>query len=216
MIYLLLATVVSLYGVSVLTGFILAKKDIINMEWFIKTRRTLIDPMTIQLRNWLDKYKTMSIKDKKWFRFWALIFVNNLLIVAFISRTVYGLLVVLPAYFTIRQGLSHGILLAKPISSKPKPKTTLISICEFGAYFLATAVGINFLLSFIIGSEHLATSIVIALNDFFYAYPIIALLLILGAYLETTWIRTMSGLEIPPDFDMEKAREQAMKMLQNK
>lgn len=217
MIHLLLAIVVSLYIVSVLIGFFLAKKDIINMDWFVKTHRTLTDPVTIKLRNWLDRHKTTSMRDKKWFRFGALIFLNNLLIVAFISRTVYGLLMVLPIYFTIRQGLSHGILLAKPMSSKPGPKTILISIFEFTAYFLATAVGINLGLSFIRNSENLATSIAMALNDFIYVYPIIVLLLILGAYLETSLLRAkMSNFEIPHDFDMEKAREQALKMLQKK
>lgn len=216
-LYSVLLIVISLYAISVLIGFFLAKNGIINMEWFVKTRRTLTDPMTIKLKNWLDKYKTISMKDKNWFRFWALIFVNNFLIVAFISRTFYGLLVILPIYFTIRQGLSHGILLLKPMSSKPESKTILISIFEFGAYFFATAVGINFVLSFIRNSANLATSMAIALNDFIYAYPIIVLLLMLGAFLETLWLKTtMSNFELPPDFNIEKAREQALKMLKNR
>ncbi|MDZ7292024.1 MAG: stage II sporulation protein M [candidate division KSB1 bacterium] len=222
---LLFIIVLSLYLASLLIGFWLGKKGTLDIVWWLerKKRRTfLTDPLTVRIHQWLDKYKMSSLKHKKWFRFGLLIFLNNLLLVAFISRTLYGIIFVIPLFLTIWGGLWQGVsfsnpLVAKPLGSKLDVKPVLTGVFEFGGYIVATVGGVNFGLSFFKNSQNVVASLVVALKDLVYIYPVVVLFLLLGAYFETSLIKSSAPkMDSGLDFDMEKARKLALQMLQNK
>lgn len=217
---LLLSIVLFLYLASMLIGWLLGKKGVLDIVWFMKRRqkgKILTDPLTVKMQHWLDKYKMNSLKHKKWFRFGALIFVNNFVFVAFISRTVYGIIFVIPVFLTIWGGLAQGVALSNSMVPKLDMKSALMGIFEFGGYIFATVAGVNLGLSFFKNGQSIVSSFVVALHDLIYIYPIVVLFLMLGACLETSFIK-MSAHKIDPnfDFDREKMREAALRMLQNK
>ena len=59
--------------------------------------------------------------------------------------------VVLPAYFTNRQGFTQGALVAQPPMRMTRPFAG-VAVLEFGAYLLATALGVNVVITVVVGT----------------------------------------------------------------
>jgi hypothetical protein len=115
---LLFVIVLSLYLASLLVGFWLGKKGVLDIVWLLERKKKgsfLTDPLTVRIQQKLNKYKMRSLKHRKWFRFGLLIFLNNLVLVAFISRTLYGVVFFIPLFLTIWGGVWQGVSLSNPL-----------------------------------------------------------------------------------------------------
>ena len=198
-----------LYGVSALVGRRLARDGRLDMATLVATRRTLTDPLTRRFQEWSRREKMNAIREQRWSRLQALILANNLGAVAFVGRTLYGIAVVPALYITWRQGLSHGVLAAQP-SMRLRGQLLVVAGLEFGAYLLATALGVNLLVTPVTGG-----AVTDALRMLLVLYPVIALALLIGAWLEVRALRTRmpEGLRLPPGLSMDELRAKALDAL---
>jgi hypothetical protein len=209
---LVLLAVFLIYGASLLTGFRLAKRGRIDRNWLLRTRRRLADPLTARLGRWHDRVKLESLKQKRWLALWLVISFNNLVLVAGVSRVLYGFLVVLPLYVTIRTGLGHGILRAQEVRGPRGAR--IIGLLELGGYFLATVLGINVALQLVVGG---LPGFKVALFQCAIGFAVVAAMVLFGSLLEVLTLKAASPeFDIPPDVDMNEVRARALRALQAK
>lgn len=127
------------YFIPLLIGFIVGKVKKIKMESIYKIGQKLSDPLTLKIHNWSRKYKLNSIKNNNWILLFILIFLNNLILVAFVSRILYGVIFFIPLLLNIWTGFAQGILFSKKNINIPVPL-----IFEFAGYIFASVIGISF------------------------------------------------------------------------
>ncbi|MFW6027155.1 MAG: hypothetical protein ACOCRX_12540 [Candidatus Woesearchaeota archaeon] len=120
-------------------GFVLGKINKVSLTKLSQIGKNLADPITIKIHKWSRKYKMRAIKNQRWLILFLLIFLNNLLLAAFIIKIVYGIIFFIPLLLTAWEGFSHGVLF-----SKPKGRAGIIlTFFEFGGYLFATTIGVN-------------------------------------------------------------------------
>jgi hypothetical protein len=205
-------TVCFLYAAALLSGWRRAKHGRLDVTMLVQTRRAFIDPLTRRFQQWGQREKMNALRQKRWFRLWLLISANNLGAVAFVGRTLYGVALVPAVYFTYRQGLTHGTFLAQP-SIRPRGEMLQVMVLEFGAYLLATALGVNLVMTPLTGGVF--TDALASLLTF---YPVVAAALLAGAWLEVRALRSQmpAGLQIPENLTVEELRAKAMEMIKRR
>lgn len=198
-----------LYTGALITGWHLTKRERLHVTQIMRHRRWLADPLTRRFQQWGQREKMNALRQKQWSRLWLLIFANNLGAVAFVGRTLYGVTLVPAVYFTYRQGLSHGTLLALP-SMRPRGDLLQVAVLEFGAYLLATALGANLVVTPVVGGAF--TDAFGLLAAF---YPVVAAALLVGAWLEVHAVRSRmpAGFEFQGDLNVEELRAKALDMM---
>jgi hypothetical protein len=170
--------------------------------------RHLVDPFTARFQRWHDKTKMNALRQKHWVQLGVLLAANNLCAVAFVSRTLYGVTLVLPAYFTYRQGFTQGALVARSSMRMPGPFVG-VAVLEFGAYLLATVLGVNVVIAVAVG-----TSFVQAMQSLVIFYPIVVSAICAGAWLEVRWLRgQMQEVSFPAEVNMEELRAKALDVI---
>lgn len=210
----LFALILSSYLISMFTGYLLGKRKVLSVQQFTKRREYLIDPLTKRAKRWMDGHLMQTISDGKWVRVCLLIFLNNLILGAFVPRTLYGIIFVLPYFLTVWEGMGQGVVFSKTYS-KNKP-LNFVFFFEFGGYLLATLAGINVGLSLLLPSHvGIAEAFIMAWKDVVYIYPVVVTFLLLGAVSETLLLK---GLKLPigAKFDADKAIKQGLKMFEDK
>lgn len=209
---LALLAVLLIYGVSLLTGFWLAKRGRIDMNWLVRTRRRLADPLTDRLGRWHDRVKLESLKQKRWLALWLTISFNNLVLVAGVSRFLYGFLLVPPLYVTMRSGLGHGILRAREVPI-PRGANTIVFL-EFGGYFLANALGVNAALQLWMGG---ISGFRVIQYQCAIGFTVVAAMLLSASLLEVLALRdAATRFHLPPNLDTNEVRARALKAMERK
>ena len=91
--------VLAFYFLPMIIGFLMGRKRFISVARMSEIGKWFMDPITIKAHNWLRKYKMTSVKNGKWLSLFLLIFLNNLLLAAFVSRIIYGIIFIIPLFF---------------------------------------------------------------------------------------------------------------------
>ena len=198
-----------LYATAFLIGLHRARRRGMDVTQLGRDRRSLADPVTRRFQQWCQREKMDALRQKQWTRFGLLIFANNLGAVALVGRTLYGVAIVPAVYFTYRQGVNQGIVFAH-VAMRPHGVLLAVLILEFGAYLLAAALGLNVIITPIVGG--LFSDALWSLARF---YPVIAAALCAGAWLEVHAVRSRlpGGFALPPDLDMEQLRTKALEAI---
>ncbi len=110
---IILAVTLVSYLIAVLFGYVLGRKGTLNLNWFVGVRERVTDPLTVWAHSWMQPHKFNSMTQRRWWLLFLLIFLNNLLLVAFIGRTLYGLIFLVPYMLIILQGLTEGVSYAQ-------------------------------------------------------------------------------------------------------
>ncbi|ACL69024.1 hypothetical protein [Halothermothrix orenii] len=177
--------VLAFYFLPMVVGFILGKIKTISLTKISEIGYKLGDPVTTKIHNWSRKYKLLSIKNGHWLLLFLLIFLNNLILVAFVRRIFYGIIFVIPLLLTAWTGFGHGVLF-----SKPKGRAGILLIFfEFGGYLFATVIGVKIgicILISLISNNQPVISI-----PWDYVLPAVVFLMI-GAAIETLSIKAAS------------------------
>lgn len=181
---LIFIVVLCCYFIPLIIGLILGKKEIIKVVDISKIGKHLSDPLTKKIHNWSRKYKLRSIKNNKWFLLFLLIFLNNLILTAFITKILYGIIFFVPLLLTVWEGLGHGV-----VFSKPKARGGIIlTFFEFGGYLFATVIGVKFGIN-VFNSIFYGTQLIVDVPKNFIFLSII--FLTTGAIIESLSIRFM-------------------------
>jgi hypothetical protein len=130
-------------------------------------------------------------------------FLFNLVFGAFVSTTVTGLSVFLPYVLAVWRSFVIGLLFQ---GMDPTPLQYLVffgtALFEFGAYSFSSALGTDLGLSLFFPSRQGTASRAMALKKTFrqdvHLYIFVALLLLIGAVWEITWLHYLGPLISPP------------------
>ena len=155
-----------------------------------------------------------NIANGKWVKVCLLIFLNNLLLGAFVPRTLYGIIFILPYLLTVWEGLGQGVVFSK-IYPKKNP-LNLITFFEFGGYIFATLAGMDLGLSLLLLSQAGSTEVFILIwKDVIYIYPLVIIFLFLGSVLETFLLKKFKfpkGMK----FDADKAIKEGLEIFKDR
>lgn len=208
----ILVAVCLLYAASFLIGWRLAKSGRLDLTRLMTSRRALVDPLTRRFQQWCQRKKMDALREQRWLRLGLLISANNLGAVALVGRTLYGVALAPAAYFTYRQGLSHAAVFARA-PTRPPGALLSVAVLEFGSYLLATALGVNLVATPLAGGAFRD-----AVRSLVIFYPVVAMALLLGAWLEVHALRSRmpAGLQLPPDLEMDDIRAKALEMIAGK
>jgi len=171
-----------------ITGFTLGNIKKIKIKKLSKIGSKLGDPLTIKIHRWSRKYKLSFIKNRKWLLLFISIFLNNLILAAFVSKILYGVIFFIPLFAIAWTGFGQGVILTKSESRAG----IVLMIFEFGGYLFATVIGVRFGVN-ILFSLITKSKLII---DIPRNYLILMLLFIaLGAFVETLSMK-MAGENI--------------------
>lgn len=202
------------YASALLIGWYLAKRGRLDIHRVMQSRRDISDPVTRRFQKWSGAQKLAAIRQQQWGRLRLHIFANNLGAVAFVGCTLYAMALVPAVYRTYRQGLGHGTLAAHwlmlPGHMRPSRALAPLAVLEFGSYLLATALGVNLVITLIVRG-----AVTEALAWLALLYPLIAAALLLGAWLEVNRLRSAmpAGVRLPEGLTMEELRAKALEMM---
>lgn len=196
------------YAAACGVGRVMGRRGVLHFEQFAALRDRLTDPLTTRVHRLLLPFKMQCIVRKRWRRLFLLILINNLVLAAFVQRTLYGITVIVPFVLVVLQGLTRGVA---GVGSGRGWRT--VEFCEFGAYLLASAVGIHLgwcVLSWLCG---------IAVDPAAWTgvgpacvYGVIVTLLLVAALCETSYLKR-SGLGDLKGVDWGELATRAMDML---
>ena len=128
-----------LYSVPLLVGYFLKKSySNIKINGLNIIEQKLADPITIKLYEKTKRVKKIMLLNEKYLLLFLVIVFQRLLI-ALITRVLYGVIFIIPIFLTIWNGFSRGVLL----ESNKKNISSKLLIDDF-IYILASVVGINF------------------------------------------------------------------------
>ena len=128
-----------LYSVPLLVGYFLKKSNNdIKVKGLNIIEQKLADPITIKLYDKTQRVKKIMLLNEKYLLLFLVIVFQRLLI-ALITRVLYGVIFIIPIFLTIWNGFSRGVLL----ESNKKNISSKLLIDDF-IYILASVVGINF------------------------------------------------------------------------
>jgi hypothetical protein len=187
-------TMLASYLLSMLVGYILARRGILHTSLFVRNAHRLSDPWTPRVHAWMRKYKTACMRRGNWGGLLLLILLNNLVLGAFIGGTLYGLVFFPPYVIAVWRGLAQGTLSSR---MRPRPRSFLAAapMLEFIGYLLAGAVGVNLGLSLLSSvAARIPTPFFAACKAAAHTYPLVAVLLALGALFEIAFLVKMSRL----------------------
>lgn len=198
------------YFVPLVIGFFLGKNKVVNTSDISEIGKNLADPVTKKIHNWSRKYKMLCIKNENWGLLFILIFLNNLVLAALITKIFYGIIFLIPLLLTAWEGFGHGV-----VFSKPKARGGIIlTFFEFGGYLFATVIGVKFglkLFDIIFFNKQLIIEI-----PWLYVWLTIGFLLV-GALIESLSIKAVSKKVDLTDIDetgFEKRRKEIAEYLE--
>ena len=198
--------ILSSYLVSILAGYVLSRTNVLNIRWFMRKRKFLTDPLSKKAHKILYNRLILHIVSREWLEVCLLILLNNLLLGAFVLRTIYGLTIVLPYILTVWEGLGQGV-----VFSKTKPN--LIFFFEFSGYLFATLAGMSLGLSLVLSIWEGIRIFIATLKNLLYIYSVVAVLLSLGALLETIFMKKLGPPKVP-EFDISKLMEDMLRSIE--
>jgi uncharacterized membrane protein SpoIIM required for sporulation len=192
-------------------GFVAGRLTHIKVSKLKPISDRLYDPYTVRLKRlWHGNFQD-NINRARFLPVFITIFLNNLLLAAFISRVVYGLVFFYPALLTLWGGFAKGVVFARVPAFNP------LLLLEFVAYLLAASLGIHLglgvLLYFITGASD---TLLDAARAFIAIFPIVAFILLVHSLVETRLIIKARQLAPDMEFDMQQAREEMLKQLDRK
>lgn len=196
--------ILGFYFIPMIAGYFTGKKKLIELSKFSNIGQKLGDPLTIKIHKWSRKYKIQCAQTGKWFFLFLLIFLNNLILTAFITRILYGIIFILPLFLTAWTGFGHGMVFSKKRGKIAIP----ITLIEFGGYLFASVIGVGLGLSIfdlVINSEPFVYTI-----SWIYVILTIVFLLV-GASIETISFKAASQNMDLSDLnskDMDKRRKE--------
>lgn len=200
--------VLTFYFLPMVVGFILGKMNVISLVKMSELGKKFGDPLTIIIHNWSRKYKMSCIKNGKWLFLFMLIFLNNLILAAFVTRILYGIIFIIPLFLTAWTGFGHGI-----ITSKPKGRAGIILMFfEFGGYLFATVIGVKIGISILVSLLKGKLMINVPWD---YILPMV-LFLFMGAVIESLSMKAVSknmDLSNIDKIDFEKRKKEIAKQL---
>ncbi len=173
----------SLYLVSFLIGYFLVHFKIpFALEARTKLNERLINEFPF---NQIIK----AMLEREFLKAVIYTFLNNLIIGAFISTTLLGVIFFLPILVTISRGVFLGISFYGLFENFTINILILVTfILEIGAYCISTAAGIKLGLSFIkpsiYNTSNRLRAFKLALKEISYLYLLVIILLLLGAFWE--------------------------------
>lgn len=202
--------VLGFYFIPLIVGLFLGKKKVVSTSNISEIGKYLADPITKKIHNWSRKYKMSCLKNKSWFLLFLLIFLNNLLLAAFITKILYGVIFIIPLLLTAWEGFGHGV-----VFSKPKARGGIIlTFFEFGGYLFATVIGVKLgiiILETIIYGNQLIINVP-------WIYVLLTIgFLVIGAIIESFSMKTISkkvDLSTLDKVDFEKRKEEMAKYIE--
>ena len=199
------------YMLSLGIGFLAGRLSHIKVSKLKTVSDKLYDPYTVRLKKlWHGNFQD-NINQAKSLPVFVTIFLNNLILAAFISRIVYGLVFFYPAVLTLWGGFAKGVVFARVPAFNP------FLLLEFVAYLLAASLGIHLgwgvLILFISGSND---TLLAAAHAFITVFPLVTLILFVHSLLETRLIIKARQLAPGIEFDLKQAREEMLKKLDKK
>jgi len=193
------------YVISFTIGFILAKMQLLNMKLSAKENILFKVPFTHWLQARIHKNRIKYINEKRWFKIFIIIFINNFFVVAFIARTIWGIIFLIQLLWLVREGIRHAI-----IYQKTKPN--IVFYFEYGALLLASSFGITIGLSLMLSIIKSDFNIfALSIENAIYVYPIIFVLIFIGALIETVMLKRFN-ITIPENVDFAMLKEKALEM----
>jgi uncharacterized membrane protein SpoIIM required for sporulation len=188
-IWTLSGALIAVYCVLLAAGYIAGRGGGLDEALARKVSPYLADPLTRHLKGVLhrDFREHISAGRDGWV--FGIIFLNNLLLSAVITKTLYGVIFFLPIILVLWGGFWRGVIYARiGLMHFLNP----IGLCEFGAYLLAAACGVRFGLA--VTSQLLPGLQLVEVTPdlaacFAQLYPVVVLLLAAGAALETALLR---------------------------
>jgi len=185
--------------ISILIGFIAGRLKLLKYSTFKKMNTYMADPFTLKLKEMLHIDFFESIRQKKRFAIFFTIFINNLVLAAFISRTLYGVIFFIPLFLTIWGGLGKGMVYSKiGLAHILNP----IGLFEFPAYLLSAACGVKLgLCIFDLIFNKDASVLMDLFKVLITLYPIIIFLLLAGAIVETLFLMKV---ELPENISLSR------------
>ncbi|NLM96204.1 MAG: stage II sporulation protein M [Halanaerobiaceae bacterium] len=201
--------VLGFYLVPMVIGYILGLFRVVNVVKIHELGKKLGDPLTTKIHNWSRKYIKSSLKDGNWLLLFFTIFLNNLILVALISRIVYGVIFIIPLLLTAWTGFGQGV-----VFSREKGRSgILLLFFEFGGYLLATVVGVQIGLSIFVSIINKSRLILQIPWDYVLAMVVF---LYMGAIIETLILRESAkhmDLSDIENIDFEKRRREIVEEL---
>lgn len=199
------------YLVSLSLGFLAGRLTHIKVSKLKNISDRLYDPFTVRLKNLWHKNFQDNIKQAKFLPVFITIFLNNLLLAAFITRIVYGLVFFYPVLLTLWGAFAKGVVFARVPAFNP------FLLLEFVAYLLAASLGIHLgwgaLLYFVTGASD---TLLDALQALITVFPLVTLILLIHSLVETRLIIKARRLAPGIEFDIKQAREEMLKRLDKK
>jgi len=177
-----LLAVCVLYVGAFLISWHLARHQRLDVTRIMRNRRAFADPLTRRFQQWCQTQKMEAVRQQQWSRLRALIFANHLVAAALVGRTLYGITIAPAVYFTYRQGVRQGTFAAQP-SLRPRGSLLRVMVLELGAYLLVTALGVNLVMTPVVGGAFRE-----AIGLLIVFYPVVAVVLLLVAWQEVNFL----------------------------
>ncbi|MEC9489283.1 MAG: hypothetical protein UMV23_07370 [Halanaerobium sp.] len=195
------------YFLPFLLGLLFGRTRIVSLSKISEIGSKLADPLTIKLHKWSRKYKMACWRNEQWIYLFLLILLNNLLLTAFVTRILYGVIFFQPILLAAWTGFGHGVLF-----SKPEGRAGFILIFfEFGGYLFASVIGVKLGLGIL---HSIASS-----NPFIFHFPAnyalpALVFLTMGAAIETLSLKMASrniDLSEVDKIDLDQRRKEIAK-----
>lgn len=184
-ILLILITTFVLYVLSLLVGILIGKRQKVKIQWLIDNKKYFIDPFSFRFKKIFDKNLGKQIENRNRLKVFLILFLNNFLIGAFITRTLYGVVFFIPILFVLWEGFAHGLIYSK------FRELNRIYYLETVGYLIAsvagTKIGINLLEYFFYDLNNFSIT---SFMDLILLYPVVFVLIFLGAAFETRLLTT--------------------------
>ena len=172
------------YLAAIGVGRILARRGHPGLAWLREKGRYAADPVSRWLHVWSRKPKERCVRRGSELGVTLLIFANNLVLGALVTKTLYGVIFIIPYLTTVWAGLVQGTLMYRP-KQKGHNLLDAVVFLEFGGYVVAAAGGINLGLSLIFSLlQRSMDPLILAVRELGPIYAVVAVMLLAGAFLE--------------------------------
>jgi hypothetical protein len=193
------------YALCIFLGYILGKFTGIKVSTLRTITSKLYDPITVRIKKMIHIDFNQDIKKRKTVKMFSIIFLNNLLLAAFISRTIYGCIFFYPYIITVFGSFNQGIVLSRTGFINP------VLFLEFLSYLIAATAGTNIginLMGYIFYGHELIQPVLKSLSLYFYIIPILA-------FHTAIEVRFLTKFKIPENIpiDINKTREEMLRKL---
>lgn|GEM_PF-1412316 len=127
------------YLLFFLIGLIVSRRRETDVATLVRIGNYLVDPLSKSIHRKMRPYKHRCLVRKKWPALFVLIFLNNLLVVAFIQHVLYGVVFFMPLVLVSWYGFGHGVLFSK----RSIRSEFAVVFVEFLGYLIASSIGVQ-------------------------------------------------------------------------